>query len=272
MSDKMDAYEKALKEKEGLFAKGVQRKASEKGLGIKISGSGIISDEEIRVSGSSRLPGGIKVKALHVSGSALIDGDITAKEMKISGSFSAKGTVKAHKLEVSGSFDAKELKGGSAKISGSCSVEGQVTLEDFLKASGSIAVKGDLHAERSIFLAGEFDVKGMLKTGDLKVKLNKSDCHVNGGIKARNVEVTRGKSELGFFILKLKKRRSGCLYTPFIRALDRVYVENVICNEISGRDVEIGDGCEVNGPIRYSRTFKVASTARVAKKPIKCKV
>jgi len=220
MSDKMDAYEKALKEKEGLFVKGVHREASEKGLGIKISGSGIISDEEIRVSGSSRLPGGIKVKVLCVSGSASIDGDITAKEMMISGSCSANGTVKTQKLEVSGSFDAEELKGGSAKISGSCSIKGRVTLEDFLKASGSIAVKGDLHAERSIFLAGKFDVKGMLKTGDLEVKLYKSDCHVDGGIEARNVEVTRGKSELGLFILKLKRRRSGYLYTPFIRASD----------------------------------------------------
>jgi len=272
MSDKMDAYEKALKEKEGLSVRGIHGEASEKGLGIKISGSGIISDEEIRVSGSSRLPGGIKVKILHVSGSASIDGDITVTEMKISGSCSAKGTVKAHKLEVSGSFDAEELKGGSAKISGSCSVEGQVKLADFLKASGSITVEGDLHAERSVFLAGEFDVKGVLKTGDLKIKLYKSDCHVNGGIEAQNVEVTRGKSEIGFFIRKLKRRSSGCLYTPFIRASDRVYIENVICNEVSGRDVEIGDGCEVKGAIRYSRTIKIASTARVAKKPIKCKI
>jgi len=212
------------------------------------------------------------VKVLCVSGSASIDGDITAKEMMISGSCSANGTVKTQKLEVSGSFDAEELKGGSAKISGSCSIKGRVTLEDFLKASGSIAVKGDLHAERSIFLAGKFDVKGMLKTGDLEVKLYKSDCHVDGGIEARNVEVTRGKSELGLFILKLKRRRSGYLYTPFIRASDRVYVENVICNEVSGRDVEIGDGCEVKGRIRYSRSIRIASTARVEKKPIKCKV
>ena len=109
-----------------------------------------------------------------------------------------------------------------------------------------------------------------MKTENLKVELYKGDCHVNGGIEAENVEVKRGKSEINFFILKIMRRGSkGRLFTPFIKASERVYIENVICDEVSGGDVEIGDGCEVKGTIRYSRTIKIASTAKVAKQPIK---
>jgi len=263
MSDKMDAYEKALKEKE-------HKGKTWKGLSIDVSGSGVISDEVIRVSGSSRLPGGIKVKVLHVSGSTSINGDVTAEEMKVSGSALTDGTLEARRLKVSGSFKAKEIKGGSAKISGSCFVDGRVALADSLRASGSLKVMEDLLATKSVVLTGAFDVKGMLKTENLRVKLRGADCHIRGGIEATNVEVQRCKSEIKFLGLKIMRRRSkGRLFTPFIKASERVFIENVICDEVSGRDVEISDGCEVKGTIRYSRTVKIASTAKVAKQPIK---
>jgi cytoskeletal protein CcmA (bactofilin family) len=267
MSDKMNAYENALKKKKPLI---IREEGTIKELGIDVSGSGVISDEAIRISGSARLPGGIKTKILHVSGSASIDGDIVAEEAKISGSASADGVLRADLLKISGSFKARGLEGESARVSGSCVIEGSVRLTDTLRASGSIRVMEDLVTERSINLKGAFSVDGMLKTTDLMVELHKANCYVHGGIEAVNVEVYKHATEISFLGFKITRRyRRGRLYTPFIKASGDVYLENVVCNDVSGKKIEIGDGCEIQGTIKYSDTVYIASTAKVAKKPIR---
>lgn len=270
MSDKMDDYEKALKKKGTVVIKGAGEGKTWKGLSIDVSGSGVISDEVIRVSGSARLPGGIKAKILHVSGSASIDGDVIAEEVKVSGSASADGTLEANWLKISGSFKAKGLRGGSAKVSGSCFIDGPVALNGSLRVSGSFKVTEDLSAEKSVVLTGAFTVKGKLKTENMQVELYRSDCHVHGGIEAADVEVRRHESEISFLGFKIVRHRlRGRLFTPFIKASGRVCLENVVCDDVSGRDIEIGDGCEIKGTIQYSETISIAPTAKVAKRPIK---
>lgn len=272
MSDKMDAYEKALRDKPKVIIEGAGEGKTCTGLSIDISGSGIVSDDAIRVSGSARLPGGIKTKILHISGSASIDGDATADEVKVSGSASADGVLEARRLKISGSFKAGGLKGGSARVSGSCYVDGDVTLNESLHASGSIKIVEDLSAKRSIVLHGAFIVHGKLKTSSLQVELHRANCHVHRGIEAEEVEVRKHESEISFLGFKMIRHRSkGRLFTPFIRATGRVCLENVVCDDVTGKDVEIGNGCEVKGRIHYLRTVSIAPTAKVAEKPVKIK-
>jgi cytoskeletal protein CcmA (bactofilin family) len=270
MGDKMDAYERALKRKRTVVIEGAGEGRTWKGLSIDVSGSGIISDEVIRVSGSARLPGGIKAKILHVSGSASIDGDVVAEEVKVSGSASADGVLEAGWLKISGSFKARGLKGGSAKVSGSCLVDGTVALSGSLRASGSLKVMEDLSADESVVFQGAFNVNGKLKTKNLQVELHRSDCYVHGGIEATNVEVRRHESEISFLGFKIVRHRlRGRLFTPFVKASEKVCLENVVCDDVSGKDIEIGDGCEIKGTIQYSETVSIAPTAKVAKRPIK---
>lgn len=270
MSGKLDEHEKSLKEKKTIIIQGTEEAKIQRGLGVSISGSGIISDETIRVSGSARLPGGIKVKIIRVSGSASIDGDATAREVKVSGSTSVHGTLTANHLRISGSFKGKEVKGDSMNVSGSCFLDGSVTLTDYVRTSGTLKAMEDVSAGKSIVLDGAFDVAGEIKTRNLQVDLHRSNCHARGGIEAVNVSVRKHETEIRFFGFTIVKHRlRGRLFAPSIKASGRVSLENVVCEDVSGEVVEIGEGCEISGSIRYSETINIAPTARVAKSPMK---
>lgn len=240
------------------------------GIGeIRISGSGRISPEEIRVSGSSRLPGGLKVGRISGSGSVSIGGDVEADEMDFSGSVSIMGSVFSERLSASGSFKAEgDAKGGSMRFSGSCRIGDEVELEDSLVVHGSLTVSGNVDAQNLVELGGSYDIGGKLTTSTFKSELSWRRSHVEKGIQADYVDVRKGRKVKGLVFFG-RRLREGELHTNNIIGRERVYLEKVHCNNVTGKDVVIGEGCEVRGKIRYSDTVKVHPEAKVTNPPEK---
>lgn len=240
------------------------------GIGeIRISGSGHISPEEIRVSGSGHLPGGFKVGRIRSSGSASIGGDIEADEMDFSGSASIMGSVFSERLTASGSFKADGgARGGSMRFSGSCRIRDEVELGDSLVVHGSFMVSGDVNAQNLVELDGSYDIGGKLTTSTFKSELSQRRSHVEKGIQADYVDVRKGRKVKGL-VLFGRRLREGELHTTDIVGRQRVYLENVHCDNVTGKDVVMGEGCEVRGKVRYSGTVEVHPKANITNPPEK---
>lgn len=244
------------------------------GIGdIRISGSGFVSPEEIKISGSGSLPGGIKVGRIGCAGSISIEGDAEAEEMSFSGSASIAGDAKAKSLSASGSFSVGgEVKGSSMKAAGSCKVCKRVELEDTLSAHGSLKVLGDVKAKRTVEFHGTFDVDGKVVTENFEAELSRHESHVRDRIDAVNLSVKkRGVEGIVLFGVPILGRivRDGKLYTTDIVAKEKVYLENVCCENVSGKDVTIGEGCIIKGKVNYSGSISVHPAAKLANPPEK---
>jgi len=273
--ERMSEYEKRLRETAipTTHVSGFGRVHIE-GIGdIRISGSGFVSPEEIKISGSGSLPGGIKSGRIGCAGSVLIEGDAEAEEMSFSGSGSIAGDAKARVLSVSGSLSiGEEVKGSLMKVAGSVKVGKRIELEDALRVHGSLRVLGDVEAKNMVELYGRFDVNGKVITESFEAELSRLESHVRNGIEASNVSVKKkGVEGLVLFGIPIIGRivRDGKLYTTDIVAKERVHLENVCCDNVSGKDVTIGKGCIIKGTVKYSETISVHPKAKLSNPPKK---
>jgi cytoskeletal protein CcmA (bactofilin family) len=274
--EKMREYEKRLRETTISTTRvSGSGKVNIPGMGeMRISGSGYVSPEEIRISGSGYLPGGIKVERIKCSGSVSIGGDIESVEAQFSGSASVAGSVNAKHLSASGSFRAEgHAKGESMRFSGSCRIRNEIKLEDSLIAHGSLTVLGNVTAQKLVELSGCFDIDGKLTTSTFKAELSRSTSHIKNGIQADYVDVRKREKVEGFVLFGIpifgKRFREGKLSTTDIVGKEQVYLENVSCNNLTGKDITIGEGCEIKGKIRYSGTIEIHPTAKLSNTPEK---
>ena len=268
--ERMKEYEKRLRETTipSTHVSGAGKVHIE-GIGdIRISGSGIISPEEIKISGSGSLPGGLKVKKISCAGSVSIEGDVEAEEMSFSGSSSIAGNAYVKSLSASGSLSVGgEIKGSLLKAAGSCKVGKGVNLEDALQAHGAFKVLGNLEAKNLVELHGAFTVDGKVVTDKFEAELSRHESHVRNDIEAVSVNVkSKGVKGLVIFGIPVvgKIFHDGKLYTTNIVAKETVYLENVCCEKVYGKDVTIGKGCVIKGKVKYSGSISVHPEAELA--------
>jgi len=240
---------------------------------IQISGSGFISPQEIKISGSGHLPGGLKVEKLKCAGSVSIEGDVEAEEVDFSGSSSIAGNVKAKSLTASGAFSIDgDVQGSLLKVAGSCRIGKAVELENALHVHGSLRVFGDIKAGKYVELKGRFDIGGKIITGDFNAELNRYESYARGGIEAVNVDIKKRNVEgIVIFGIPICGVLSGYgkLYTTNVTAKEKVYLENVCCENVVGKDVTIGEGCIIKGSVKYSNSISVHPKAKLTSPPEK---
>ncbi len=245
---------------------------------VRISGSGYVSPEEIRVSGSGRLPGGLTVGRLISSGSVSVAGEIRAREVRLSGSAGVRGDVHAGSLRASGSFGAEGgASGGSMRFSGSAKIGKGIDIEGGLVAHGFLRAGGDVKAG-SVELVGSFDIDGNITTETFTADLRRDRSHVEGSIRANVVDVRRGAGSgspsfgerlLAYGLRMFGRGEEGELHARDIAGRESVHLENVICENVSGGEVTIGEGCKVRGRILYTGSLEVHPEAEVRSRPEK---
>lgn len=273
-ADRMKEYEKKLAEDAipTTTISGFGR-FSIPGLGEgQIAGTSRISPEEINVSGSSQLPGGIRVVSVTTSGSSTIRGDLEASRMKFSGSTIINGALVFGHLEGSGSLIAGEgARGDSMRVSGSCKIDGDVELEEGLIVHGSLSTKGNVVSKGSMELDGSFDVDGKIEAETFEARLSRYRSRVDEGIKADTIDIRKGSrfDRLPRFAARLlgMGRGEGELVTTDIHGRDEVYLENVTCDNVTGGKVTIDEGCEIRGTVRYTESVEVHPDARLENTP-----
>ena len=227
---------------------------------FKVSGSGRISPEEISTSGSSRIPGGLTIRDLRTSGSARVEGDIKAEIVKFSGSASVEGSLVCEEITKSGSLRVDgDLKFKYGRFSGSTKVEGSGAVERELEASGSMAFGGDLVSEDRILYTGVMRVEGKVKAGSFEARLSKDESIINDGIEANYVNIQRSHEDW---------RNLGTLITTDI-AGDEIILENVECDNVTGKKITILSGCDIKGKVQYSESINIDPNSRLENEPEK---
>lgn len=280
--DKLKEYEKKLAE--AIRTQTINISGSGKvhieGVGdVHVRGSGSVSPDEVKISGTGTIPGGLKTKRIVCAGRVSITGDAEAGEMRFSGSTKVHGNIDAKILEASGTLAAGgEVKGSQVEVAGLFRAAKGIKLEDGLLVHGHLRVSNDVNVEKSVRLRGSFDIHGRVLTGNFEARLRgmewlkRLESHVENGIEAVNVDIRkstdRGTSILGIRALG-KIFGEGRLYTTNIVARDRIYLENVTCDNVHGRVVVLGEGCEVRGKIQYSESVSTDPTSKLSLAPEK---
>ncbi|UCD43866.1 MAG: hypothetical protein JSV27_06850 [Candidatus Bathyarchaeota archaeon] len=242
--------------------------------GGNIAGNGRISPEEVVVNGAGYLPGGIKVNSVRASGSVTFRGDLKAEKMRLMGSTNVHGGVYFNEITTSGSIKiGGNAIGNTMKVNGSGSFGENIELGRSLVIDGSMTVGGEITAKEFVELDGSMDVDGKLTTGAFNAELCLYRSHIEGGIEAESVDIRKGYRRVWTprFILRLVtgKRGEGDLRTTDITAKTSVYLENVICENVTGGDVTLGEGCEIRGRVRYLGSMDVHADALVHNPPEK---
>ena len=227
---------------------------------FKVSGSGRISPEEVSTSGSSRIPGGLIIGDLKTSGSTRIEGDLTAEMVKFSGSANVEGNLVCEEIIKSGSLKIeKDLKIKYGRFSGSTNVRGSGSVERELEASGSISFGGDLISQDRILYSGYMRVEGNVKARSFEARLSRDESYIRDGIEAGYINIQRSHGDW---------RNRGSLVTTEITG-DEIILENVECNNVTGKKITILPGCRINSNIHYSESIKVDKDSTLGNEPEK---
>jgi len=277
--DKLREYEKKLADTTRMQVSHVSGsgKVRVEGFGdVSISGSGSVSPDEINISGSGRIPGGLKTKRVICAGSVVVAGDIEAEEIRFSGSATVQGSITAKVLEASGTLAvAGGVKGSMVEVAGSFKAGRRVELDDTLRVHGYLMALEDVRVEKRVRLRGGFDVDGKVVAENLEAVLRRVESHVRNGIEAVNVDVRR-RTERAFILFSFPALDrifgQGRLYTTNISAKGKVFLENVTCDNVRGRVVILSEGCEVAGKVQYSESVSTHPSAKLVNAPEKVEV
>lgn len=268
MSNKFEEYEKALRQLRGISATvSGSGTINVQGVIIKISGSGRVDDQGISSSGSLAILGSISTPSLKCSGSMRVNGDVESNEISISGSGSIEGKVKAKEIRTSGSFKAMDIEVDILRSSGSLKVGNNIKAHD-IRVSGSLHVI-DIHSVNCT-IRGSFKAKNIICDGMFNAELSgRSEA---SSIKAKGVIIkpkAREAKERGIRIVIFNVKvleisrggEEGYLNAEKIEG-DEIYLENVTCNLVKGKRIEIGPNCIVER-VEYSEDLKIDPSSKV---------
>lgn len=195
------------------------------------------------------------------------------KNIKISGRATATGVVNCTGLEVSGKFESKTVN-----CSGLVKVSGSSYFENDMKAGG-VDISGSLKCDKSVTITGESKIMGSLSCANLKAENMvvrgsvkcESDIeaenvsvigmiYCDGKLKAKELEIKiEGGAKLNIGSIECPKISIAPEYLPknLVNRHDAgvitvgeiigedIYLENVIADVVKGKNVTIGEGCEI---------------------------
>ena len=214
----------------------------------------------LKFSGSGKITGDITCLALKTSGSLQAEGDIhSSGEVRSSGSMRCKGNLAGEEIKASGSIQVGgNLEGNHVDVSGSLKVGGGVKVQT-AKISGSFSTGQDCEADR-FRSSGKLNIEGLLSADEIIIHLGHPSTSQVGNIGGETITVTRSGFVGALQDIGLKGLGSR-LITDTIEG-DVVRLENVKAKMVRGRDVVIGNGCEIDC-VEYMGQCEVSENAAV---------
>lgn len=213
---------------------------------------------DMRVSGSSRMPGG-EYGCVSISGSGKIEGDLKAEHLRCSGAAKVLGNAQTKELSCSGACSVQgDAAAQNAAISGSTKIGGSFAGGE-VKVHGGFKVEKDLHCTQLI-VTGGISVADNAEAEQVKIN---GAAQIGGLLNAEGIELTGSSvsriSEIGCAWLKVRRGanvsglwdrlvgrqvRTYTLQANTIEA-DTADLEYTQADVIRGRDIYLGEGCRV---------------------------
>ena len=251
-------------------------------MDMRITGAGCVGAgeyDDIEISGAGKSEGFIRCKNFECSGAFSGNSDIECTgKMETSGAFKNIGTVKTKEFEASGSAkncgnfsaDIIEVSGAFkvegncvssllAEISGGCTIEGNFRCAE-LEVDGGLKVSGDLEAEKAE-ITGGISCGGLINAEELYIELSNINDSKAGSIGGSKITIENsGRSRFfGFF-----GRRKGFMKVAESIEGDEIEIEYTIAKTVTGRNVVIGDKCEIE-LVQYSENIEISPKAKIKK-------
>ena len=202
--------------------------------------------KNISISGMASLKGGTYGN-VSISGSGKVNGDMDVEKMSVSGTVSIDGNLDANKIN----------------ISGNSKVNGYVKSDEIVLAG---AFKCTSKVECEIFNCnGTFDVRDMLNAESIKVEVS-GRCSVSE-IGCQSIQVKKGSSK-GFLKGIFGNKKVGIsdpkLVVDIIEG-DDIEVENIIAKIVRGKNVTIGEGCDIQ-VVEYMENISINDKSNIREK------
>lgn len=225
-----------------------------------------------RISGEGTLTGG-EYGAITINGAGTLHGDVTCKTLRVNGAGNVEGVLRSDLVVVNGSgrFN-RDIQAGEMTVNGDATVVGGAGV-GMLNVKGRMTVHGGIHA-RAVDIKGELNVGADLQAEELSADgafkvdglLNAGvvDVRLYGPCRAREIggeRITVGQSRrfagLNIFTFFAEKR----LVADTVEG-DVVSLELTSAKVVRGRDVTLGEGCEID-LVEYSGELRQAAGAVV---------
>lgn len=241
-------------------------------------------ESETRVFGSSRMSE-VSSDSFDVAGSARVSGNVDVGEMSVAGSIRVEGEVKVEgDLDSSGSLVAeKSITAGNIDSSGSLRAES--IRARMLDSSGVVRVKGEIESD-SMDVSGSCEAekitsKAIESSGVITAKeIRSTSIDISGGITADTVECDEftmsldgytSRNRIGTLKCREISIEGGRRFRKDIIEVEEItcetaYLESVRAKKISGGEVTLGDGCEVD--YVEARVIKTSGDAVIRERKI----
>lgn len=232
------------------------------------------NDTRIHIAGSGAIAGGVYAD-VHVSGSGRVTSPLESETIRVSGTLTAEAPVKAGSIRVSGAATlADEVEAGTIGVSGTLSCGGGVTVDKLniagtlevaqrliggtVEIAGALSVGGDCEVER-FKSRGGFEVQGLLSADEIDARMyGRCSAREIGG---EHIEIRMAKRPLYKMAAVLGIVNRTALEADTVEG-DRVYLENAKVRTVRGREIVLGDECEID-LVEYSGELKQAAGAKV---------
>lgn len=227
---------------------------------MKISGVGSVAGgvyKKVTVSGGGRVTSALECDTLHVSGSVICEGPVKADDIRVSGSAEFRSDVTVRNAVVSGLATFREnLAVEQLRVSGAANVEQRVS-GGTIHLQGGLDVGGDCEVE--VFKAtGMFTIAGLLSADTIDVRMHGA-CKA-GEIGGESIEFRQVRRPALGIAVVLGIAETNGLEAGSVEG-DHVLLERAKVGTVRGRDVRLGDGCDVD-LVEYTAELSQARGAR----------
>jgi len=211
---------------------------------------GVGSTKDGRIDGVGTIQGG-KYDTLRIDGVVEINGDIEAESLKINGVCTCNGNLTAKVFDCDGVLNVKgNLRAGDANIDGVVTVDGSKVEADRIDCDGVLSVEGEISAD---FIQADGKLNALEIVGDhitiksyWRIGVRGIFFKIGGKIGDKFVRNFREK----FSVIGLIEGTT-------------VDLRGVHAKSVSGHDVSIGKGCEIDS-VSATGTLHIHPKAKVA--------
>ena len=218
---------------------------------INISGIGTLNEGEydkVILSGSTKIIGDVKANKIVSSGSCKSFANVEGNSIQISGTMKCDGGLKSSdNIEISGTTKAKFINANTLNISGSANVCEDCTF-DKGRISGNLNVYGSCEG-RDFKSSARLTIGKLLSADivDINIEGRSSITEIGG----ERITIRKGRGSFEFSIIPILRKELTC---DLIEG-DNIYIENTICKIVRGKNIIIGDGCNID-KVEYTDSYK----------------
>lgn len=240
----------------GSSVQGKTAKSSLSVTGTSMASGGVY--DKVRIVGEGSIDGDVECASFKCVGNLDMSGHLATGQMSVVGTSTFSGNVQAELLKITGTVSV----GGDASLkqlrcSGTLETQGSLSGEE-IKLRGQLQIKGDCEAD--VFRArGVFEVGGLLNAGRMDIKLYET-CRARE-IGGETILVRRA-ALLAPFSFFFRPSAFSRLEADVIEG-DSIYLEHTKAGIVRGKQVTIGQGCEI-GLVEYKDRLEQKKGSHIA--------